>query len=138
MTFVQRLQPPGTTNAVVPGSQQTDQLRDTLDLLKRIVAPGADATSLPLGQVNGAFGQTIGNLLNGKKTAIGMLGAVLTPLLAQVPAASGLGGVLALLTPFAGLSGVVMPIFLALAAWGVLGKFEKWSQGTAPAPRPVQ
>jgi hypothetical protein len=28
-----------------------------------------------------------------------------------------------------------MPIFLGLAAWGVLGKMEKWAQGTAPPPR---
>jgi hypothetical protein len=30
------------------------------------------------------------------------------------------------------LSGYAMPVFLALAAWGALGKFEKWAQGTAP------
>lgn len=59
---------------------------------------------------------------------------MLTPLLAQVPATSGLGTVLAMLTPIAGLSGFAMPLFLALTAWGVLGKFEKWAQGTAPAP----
>jgi hypothetical protein len=135
MTVVQRLQPPGTTPATLPGSGQADQLRKALDLLRTIVAPGADGKALPLGQVNGALGQTIGKLLNGKKTAIGLLGGVLTPILANVPAASGLGGVLALLTPIAGLSGFALPVFLALTAWGVLGKFEKWSQGTAPAPR---
>jgi peptidoglycan LD-endopeptidase CwlK len=135
MTFVQKVQPPGTTTPTVPGSEQGDQLRRALDLLKTIVAPGTDGQALPLGQVNGALGQTIGKLLNGKKTAIGLLGGVLTPILANVPAASGLGGVLALLTPIAGLSGFALPVFLALTAWGVLGKFEKWSQGTAPAPR---
>jgi uncharacterized protein (TIGR02594 family) len=135
MTFVQKLQPPGTTMPALPGSEQSDQLRRVLDLIRTIVAPGTDGKALPLGQVNGALGQTIGKLLNGKKTAIGLLGGVLTPILANVPAASGLGGVLALLTPIAGLSGFALPVFLGLTAWGVLGKFEKWSHGTAPAPR---
>ena len=40
-----------------------------------------------------------------------------------------------MLTPAAGLSAFAMPIFLGLAAWGVLGKMEKWAQGTAPPPR---
>jgi hypothetical protein len=39
-----------------------------------------------------------------------------------------------MLTPAAGLSGFAMPIFLAMTVWGVLGKLEKWSQGTAPLP----
>jgi hypothetical protein len=89
-----------------------------------------------LGQVNGALGETLGNLLNGKKTAIGLIGAVLTSVLHQVPAGTGLGDVIAMLTPATGLSGYTMPVFLGLTAWGVLGKFEKWAQGTAPPPRP--
>ena len=60
-----------------------EQLRKALDLIKTILVPGADGKPLPLGQVNGALGQTIGNLLNGKKTAIGLLGAVITPMLTQ-------------------------------------------------------
>jgi hypothetical protein len=84
--------------------------------------------------VNGALGETIGNLLNGKKSAIGIGGAVLTQLLSQVPSGTGLGQVLGLLTPAAGLSPFAMPIFLGLTAWGVLGKLEKWAQGTAPPP----
>ena len=31
--------------------------------------PGANGKPLPLGEDNGALGRTIGNLLNGKKTA---------------------------------------------------------------------
>ena len=100
--------------------------------IKTILAPGADGKSLPLGQVNGALGQTIGNLLNGKKTALGLLGAVATPLLTQASTSTALAPVLAMLTPAAGLSGFALPIFLGLTAWGVLGKMEKWSQGTAP------
>jgi hypothetical protein len=49
-------------------------------------------------------------------------------LLSQVPPSSGLGQVLGLLTPSSGLSPYAMPIFLAIGAWGVLGKLEKWSQ----------
>ena len=116
-------------------SQQPEQLRKALDLIKTILVPGADGKSLPLGQVNGALGQTIGNLLNGKKTAIGLLGAVATPLLTQASATTALAPVLAMLTPAAGLAPFTLPIFLGLTAWGVLGKMEKWAQGTAPPPR---
>jgi hypothetical protein len=35
-----------------------------------------------------------------------------------------------------GLGQVALPIFLAMTAWGVLGKIEKWAQGTAPPPKP--
>ena len=117
-----------------PISPQTDQLRKAIEFLSAIVSPGG-GKSQPLGQVNGALGDTIGQLLNGKKTAIGAGGALLTSILSQVPATSGLGQVLAPLIPAAGLSPFAMPIFLGLSAWGVLGKFEKWSQRTAPPPR---
>ena len=80
------------------------QLGKALDLIKTILAPGADGKSLGLGQVNGALGQTIGNLLNGKKTALGLLGAVATPLLTQASTSTALAPVLAMLTPAAGLS----------------------------------
>jgi hypothetical protein len=141
--LVERLQAqgmPGGTIGSVPGvtpiaTPQPAQLGKALDLIKTILAPGADGKSLPLGQVNGALGQTIGNLLNGKKTALGLLGAVATPLLTQASTSTALAPVLAMLTPAAGLSGFALPIFLGLTAWGVLGKMEKWSQGTAPRPR---
>jgi hypothetical protein len=135
MTLVGRLQNQGTTTAPASASQQTEQLRKAVELLTAILAPGTDGKSLPLGQVNGALGETLGNLLNGKKTAIGILGTALTSVLSQVPAGSGLGQVLASLTPAVGLSPFAMPIFLAMSAWGVLGKFEKWAQGNAPPPR---
>ena len=130
----------GSTIGSVPGvtpiaTPQPAQLGKALDLIKTILAPGADGTPPPLGQVNGALGQTIGNLLNGKKTALGLLGAVATPLLTQASTSTALAPVLALLTPAAGLSGFALPIFLGLTAWGVLGKMEKWSQGTAPPPK---
>jgi hypothetical protein len=95
---------------------------------------------MPLGQVNGALGQTIGDLLNGKKTAMGTIGALLTSLLSAFSsggmAETGIGKLLALATPAAGLSQFAMPIFLAIAAWGVLGKLEKWAQGQVPVSTP--
>ncbi|MGY2052168.1 peptidoglycan-binding protein [Methylobacterium sp. JK268] len=119
-------------------------LIDKLAAILNTVGPGAipgaglgagqtGAGTPPLGQVNGALGETIGNLLNGKKTAIGIIGAVLTQILSQVPAGTGLGQVLTQLTPAAGLSPYTLPIFLGLAAWGVLGKMEKWQQ-SPPQP----
>ena len=63
------------------GASQTDRLRKTIELLSAILSPGTAAKTQPLGQVNGALGDTIGKLLNGKKTAIGLLGAVITPIL---------------------------------------------------------
>ena len=83
LPLVERLQGQRATTAGAPGAQQPEQLRKALDLIRTILVPGADGKPLPLGQVNGALGQTIGNLLNGKKTALGLLGAVATPLLTQ-------------------------------------------------------
>lgn len=136
MAIVQRAQAPGTAAATPSASQVADQLKKATDLLTTIIAPGTSDKSLPLGPVNGALGQTLGNLLNGKKSAIGIIGALLTSVLSSVPAGSGLGQVLGLLTPAAGLSPYTMPIFLAMTAWGVLGKMEKWAQGTPSSPQP--
>jgi hypothetical protein len=125
-----------TTPGTPAASTQADQLRKALDIVSSILAPGG--TSAQLGQVNGALGQTLGKLLDGKKSAIGIIGALVTSLLSHVPAESGLGQVLALLTPASGLSQFTLPIFLAMTAWGLLGKFEKWFQGTAPLPQPAK
>jgi hypothetical protein len=109
-------------------TSQSDQLRRALEILNAILTAGGKP---PLGQVNGMFGQTIGNLLNGKKTALGAIGALATQIFSQ----PGVADVLLKAVPAAaGLSQFAMPVFLGLAAWGVLGKFEKWFQGTAPAP----
>ena len=57
-----------------PGTAPSqDQTQKILDILKVIVG-GAGK----LGPVNGALGQTIGNLLDGKKSAIGIIGGVIT------------------------------------------------------------
>jgi hypothetical protein len=67
---------------------------------------------------------------------------LLTEWLSNVPAlppgasASGLMGLLQQLAgSVPGLSGFTMPLFLAISAWGLLGKLEKWAQGTAPPPK---
>jgi len=130
------IQPTTTPTTPPDPAQQLDQLRKLVEIISGIITPGAKLDTQPLGQVNGALGQTIGNLFDGKKTAIGILGALLTAWLSSVPsvpAASGLEGVLSgIANSVPGLSGFTMPLFLALSAWGVLGKLEKWAQGTVP------
>jgi hypothetical protein len=126
----------GTTATPPSAPPQSDQLRKMLEILAATATPGPDGKAPPLGQVNGALGETLGNLLSGKKTAIGVVGALVTSILSHVPAGSGLGQALELLTPSVGLTPFAMPVFLAMSAWGVLGKFEKWSQQTAVAEGP--
>ena len=109
----QPAKPPGAP----PSQNQTQKI---LDLLK-VMLGGAGK----LGPVNGALGSTIGNLLDGKKSAIGIIGGVLTAVLQaagpSLPAAlTGLVGAFPL-------GQVALPIFLAMTAWGALGKMEKWA-----------
>jgi hypothetical protein len=82
-----------------------------------------------LGPVNGALGQTVGNLLDGKKSAIGITGAMVTAVLQAV--GPSLSASLPLVGDFAGLGSAAMPILLAIAAWGALGKLEKWLTPTS-------
>jgi peptidoglycan hydrolase-like protein with peptidoglycan-binding domain len=143
ISWIERLLPlvqkptPVSGTTTTTGSAPADQLKQIAALVNAIVSQ----TGTPaLGQVNGALGDTIGNLLNGKKTAVGIGGSLLTTLLAGVTSAPGSGGLAGLLGTVAnavpGLSSFTLPIFLAMTAWGVLGKMEKWSQGTAPPPKP--
>lgn len=101
-------------------------------LQKIIQAVTAIAGGSPrLGTVNGALGQTIGRLLNGKKSAIGIIGSLAAGLMEAVPQiAPALAGPAATLLP--GIGSVALPVFLAMTAWGFLGKMEKW---TGPAPQ---
>jgi hypothetical protein len=132
--------PKTTTSTSIQTQDQAAQLQKILDFVGGLVNPGGK--SLPLGQVNGALGETIGNLLNGNKTAIGLIGTLLTGWLSNVPTlppgatANGLTGFLQLIAgSIPGFSGFTMPLFVVLTAWGVLGKLEKWAQGTAPPPK---
>ncbi|MBR0726063.1 peptidoglycan-binding protein [Bradyrhizobium manausense] len=127
---------PGTTTPANP--TPVDQLKPVLDLLGVLL----DKNSKPvLGQVNGALGETIGKMLDGKKTALGIGGSLITALLSAVTASPNAGGLAGLFGTIAsavpGLSQFALPISLALTAWGVLGKLEKWAQGTAPPPKPT-
>ena len=94
--------PKSTLPASTQPQDQAAQLQKIVDFVSGLISPGGK--SPPLGQVNGALGETIGNLLNGKKTAIGLIGTLLTGWLSSVPAlppgttASGLIGLLQLLT----------------------------------------
>lgn len=129
----QPAQPAAATTAQLP--DQIKQIANLLTMLTGVASGPAAGTPPALGPVNGALGQTIGNLLNGNKSAIGIIGALLTSVL-QV---AGPSAPLSAITPLLGagsLGGVAMPIFLAMAAWGVLGKLEKWAQASAPPSPP--
>jgi lysozyme family protein/peptidoglycan hydrolase-like protein with peptidoglycan-binding domain len=125
----------GTTIPLGSGTPSAAQLKQVMDMITAIIGQAQPG----LGQVNGALGETIGNLLNGKKTAIGIVGSLITSVLAGVtssPNAGGLAGLLGIVaTSVPGLSSVTGPLFLAMTIWGILGKAEKWSQGTAPLPK---
>ncbi|RXH10385.1 peptidoglycan-binding protein [Bradyrhizobium guangzhouense] len=119
-----------------PGLGPADQLKPIVDLLGTLLSKDSKPV---LGQVNGALGETIGKMLDGKKTALGIGGSLITALLSAVTASPNAGGLAGLLGTIAsavpGLSQFALPISLALTAWGVLGKLEKWAQGTAPPPK---
>ncbi|MDA9468110.1 peptidoglycan-binding protein [Bradyrhizobium sp. CCBAU 53415] len=136
-SLVNRTAPmPGPVTPTSPAP--VDQLKQVVDLLSTLL--NKDGPPM-LGQVNGALGETIGKLLNGKKTALGIGGSVLTALLSSVTASPNAGGLAGLLgtivSAVPGLGQFAMPISLALTVWGVLGKMEKWAQGTAPPPKPT-
>jgi len=139
LAILQKAAPKPGTAPSATASPDVDQLQKAISLLTAIIGT-ATGGKPPLGQVNGALGETIGNLLNGKKTAIGIGGSLITSLLAAVTSSPGAGGLAGLFgtiaTSVPGLSQFALPIFLATTAWGVLGKVEKWAQGTAPPPKP--
>ena len=129
---------PTTPGVPAPGSvpAPADQLKPIVDLLGALLNKDGKPV---LGQVNGALGETIGKMLDGKKTALGIGGSLITALLSAVTASPNAGGLAGLLgtivSAVPGLSQFALPISLALTAWGVLGKLEKWAQGTAPPPK---
>ncbi|MGL4727297.1 MAG: glycosyl hydrolase 108 family protein [Bosea sp. (in: a-proteobacteria)] len=104
---------------------------------KKIVTPGKEGAEL--GPVSGALGQTIGNLLNGRKSAIGILGSLATTFLSPTTVASADGvmktikpalvNTVTMLEPLMAIAPGMQPVFLAMTAWGFLSKMEKWSTG---------
>jgi lysozyme family protein len=137
MAIIQTLNAaPSQTQAATPAQPQ-DQVKQIVNVLNALLGAAsgqpADGSKPPLGQVNGALGQTIGNLLNGNKSAIGIIGSLATSVLQSAGPSVSLQTILPFIGSTAGLGSIAMPFFLAIAAWGVLGKMEKWSQ---PAPPP--
>jgi lysozyme family protein/peptidoglycan hydrolase-like protein with peptidoglycan-binding domain len=126
----------GTVTPSAPGTAPVNQLKQVIDLLGALLNKDSKPV---LGQVNGAFGETVGKALDGRKTALGVGGSLITALLSSVTASPNAGGIAGLfgtiVSAVPGLGQFAMPISLALAAWGVLGKLEKWAQGTAPPPK---
>src|SRR5262245_8735861 len=116
--------PGGASNS----AQQLDQLRKFMEMIKGMVTPTDKVRTEALGQVNGALGQTIGNLLDGKKSAIGVIGALTTAALQNAGPTVPLHDIMTVIPEGGTLGGVAMPLFLAMTAWGVLGKMEKWAQ----------
>ncbi|MBE1710918.1 MULTISPECIES: glycosyl hydrolase 108 family protein [Mesorhizobium] len=109
------------------------QLAQGLDGNPVILPPNSAATNV-LTPVNGALGQWLGKLLDGRKSALGIIGVLASALL--TPAAAGgaagtaatspLGELIPLLGAIPGLAPIMMPISLALTAWGLLGKIDKY------------
>jgi lysozyme family protein len=128
---------PSQPTATTPAQPQ-DQVKQVINVLNALLGAAADqpadGSKPPLGQVNGALGQTIGNLLNGNKSAIGIIGSLATSILQSAGPNVPLSTILPFVTSSAGLGSVAMPFFLAMAAWGVLGKLEEWSPQASPPP----
>lgn len=132
LTFIQTFNASASQPTTNQPQLSQDQIQQIVNVLTAL-AGLAGASPGQLGPVNGALGQTIGNLLNGKKSAIGIVGALLTQLLGQATGPGALGSIATALGGASGLTGVGLPIFLAIAAWGILGKMEKWSQTSSSA-----
>lgn len=142
-----------------PAAQGTPQdalarIGQIVEILRKLglsipAIPNIDATTTtPLTPVNAALGQTIGNALDGRKSAIGIIGSVLVSLLGAAapktaavagaaatiaPGAEAVGGVLSGILPMLGIAvPYLQPIMLGLAAWGVLGKLDKYALTKPP------
>lgn len=97
-----------------------------LTTVLRLLA-GIESDDKTLTTVNGALGQTIGKMLDGRKSAIGIVGSLAVSLfepLQGLLTGTAFGPAFGAL---AGSSGVLLPITLAMTAWGILGKFDKWN-----------
>ncbi|MGR9235041.1 lysozyme (plasmid) [Rhizobium leguminosarum] len=107
--------------------------------------PLASSSDPQLTPVNGALGTTIGKALDGRKTAIGILGLLVTTILpiffpqlapivrAAEPllnAATSAAGAAAATAQTGSLPRELVtaayPVFAALTGWGLTGKVEKW------------
>ncbi|WP_394890509.1 glycosyl hydrolase 108 family protein [Mesorhizobium sp. AaZ16] len=105
------------------GSELTKRLSDIEIFLKEVDEQKINPVTPPLTTVNGALGETVGKLLDGRKTAIGAIGAILTQVLGTAGSTGSLPEILTPLVPFVPYA---QPLLIGLAAWGALGKFDKW------------
>ncbi len=141
----------------IPIEELTRSLTDLLEespteesneLLDRLLAQLATDDGHPAGQVedvlssknpehlpvNFALGKGIGDLLNGRKTAFGLIGLLGTTVLPiMFPQLAPVKAVLESMNPGSSFSigpnpgnQLFLPIFSALGGWGLLGKVEKW------------
>lgn len=100
------------------GHIKNEQLKSVINALATIQPEGPELTP-----VNGAFGKTIGRLLDGKKTAIGIAGTAFS---AIMPVLSDMDTIAPVLGALGLSQTVLLPVSLAMGAWGVLGKVDKW------------
>lgn len=110
----------------------TPNSQDVAESMRRIEETLAAQGKLKpeLTPVNAAMGQTLGTILDGKKTAGGTIGLLLSTLLpALVPIIPGLAPVAAAISAAAP---IAIPILAALTGWGVLGKIDKWFEKRPP------
>jgi peptidoglycan LD-endopeptidase CwlK len=116
------------TQPLPPVAPLEERLRAMLSVLREaVVRPDAVSSDgkAPLTPVNAALGGTIGRLLNGWKTAIGVTGAAATGVLGSAAPGTMLDIVAKSVPALAGMSGPALPVFVALGAWGALGRIEK-------------
>jgi len=109
------------------GQNASASVASALRKLADEIDPPSNSSSTPqkpqvLTPINAALGQTIGTALDGKKTAIGILGSIASYLVSSpdiVQAIPALGGVAE------AVGSGTLPVFLGTTVWGLLGKFEK-------------
>jgi hypothetical protein len=112
-----------------PDAGEFEIIRKIIEELRGPKAAPAEA----LTPINAALGDAIGKPLNGRKTALGIIGLLATSLVPALFPQSGeailkafdLGATDATATAANGKS-LLQGVFGALASWGVLGKAEKW------------
>lgn len=123
---LRRLDPMGGLLALHTARTEEERLKAVRDIARRLVSATPE-----LAPVNNALGSTAGSVLNGNKSLVGILGSVATALFAQGGPDSVFTKIAAAVTssaPFLqGMSGPLLPIFIGIGVWGLLGKQEKWS-----------
>lgn len=82
------------------------------------VTAAPDGTQ-PLTPINAALGQTIGRLLNGKKSATGVVGLLVTVMLPALGIDGNFAGFLE------GNRDTLLTLFSVIAGWGMFGKLDK-------------